>query len=848
MLEDLDIKYGNTYDTELSETSTNAVQNQAIAKKFKKLDTELEKKASQTEVDESVEELDKKISKKVDKVSGKGLSTNDFDNEYKVKLDNLNSSLNNTLSSAKSYTNSEIIKVDNKINSEINRAKTSETNLSDRIDDLEEGLTNAFNEAKEYTDSEVKNNTNKINILNGTGEGSVKKTVKDEIAKVVDGAPEQFNTLKEISEYLNSHEDVASGLVESITKLETEKVSKEDIDSALSTESENPVQNKVITVALNEKVDKVSGKGLSTNDYTTSEKDKLASLENYNDSEIKSQLTELSERIDNLPKGDEFDKEGNYPLLHVGTADDLAGRGESVPAEFTFRASGGKSIKDGRAYIKRIKGNSVVWNNLWEHGRRQGSVDNSDGTANKYESLGFIKAYTSAINGHKLFVMASDKGSGIDRIYLNDQNQVDLRSGAIFEAKTETTTGSSLTIRTPAGVVANYDVSVLFVDLTQMFQAGNEPTTIEEFNARVATLGVDMNAYNEGQVIHCNTESIKSVGDNAWDEQWELGKLNSRGEPYADNTLIRPKNFTRVIPNETYYFHGTFGYGIYFYDADKNYVKTLYVNNNKLQIPSNAMYLKFNFPTDYGTTYKNDMCIRLAHTGYKTDYEPYWQDILPLPIIRKYFPDGMKKAGSAHDEIRYNKASGKWEYTKSKTGGGRIKGVDMGSMAWSLDSANQIFTSYTIMDLMTHPAEVSERNKGLLCSKYSPSRTYVASTMDDKSWLRIPKSVTIKDTSYTDAASFKAAMAGVILYYESNDWEWVELDAEDQNFRDYYNVADFGTEQSQSSVPSAPFSADIIYQFNAVDMIREHELEITELQNVIATMQAQLTALTNGGQ
>jgi hypothetical protein len=120
--------------------------------------------------------------------------------------------------------------------------------------------------------------------------------------------------------------------------------------------------------------------------------------------------------------------------------------------------------------------------------------------------------------------------------------------------------------------------------------------------------------------------------------------------------------------------------------------------------------------------------------------------------------------------------------------------------------------------------------------------------MDDKSWLRIPKSVTIKDSSYTDAATFKADMAGVILYYESNDWEWVELDAEDQNFRDYYNVADFGTEQAISTTPSAPFSADIIYQFNAVDMIREHELEITELQSIIATMQAQLTSLINGGQ
>ena len=38
---------------------------------------------------------------------------------------------------------------------------------------------------------------------------------------------------------------------------------------------------------LAQKVDKVSGKGLSTNDYTTPEKNKLASLENYDDTEIR---------------------------------------------------------------------------------------------------------------------------------------------------------------------------------------------------------------------------------------------------------------------------------------------------------------------------------------------------------------------------------------------------------------------------------------------------------------------------------------------------------------------------------------------------------------------------------
>lgn len=50
------------------------------------------------------------------------------------------------------------------------------------------------------------------------------------------------------------------------------------VDSALSSTSTNPVQNKVIKSALDDKVDAETGKGLSTNDYTTTEKNKLAGI------------------------------------------------------------------------------------------------------------------------------------------------------------------------------------------------------------------------------------------------------------------------------------------------------------------------------------------------------------------------------------------------------------------------------------------------------------------------------------------------------------------------------------------------------------------------------------------
>ena len=56
------------------------------------------------------------------------------------------------------------------------------------------------------------------------------------------------------------------------------QANKTTVDSSLSSSSENPVQNKVINAALADKVDKVTGKGLSTNDYTTAEKEKLAGV------------------------------------------------------------------------------------------------------------------------------------------------------------------------------------------------------------------------------------------------------------------------------------------------------------------------------------------------------------------------------------------------------------------------------------------------------------------------------------------------------------------------------------------------------------------------------------------
>lgn len=85
-------------------------------------------------------------------------------------------------------------------------------------------------------------------ILTTLGQKLTLSQVNAEIEKVVGSAPAALDTLKELADALNNDPDFAT----------------------------------TITNALAKKVDKVSGKGLSTEDFTTALKSKLESLSNYN--------------------------------------------------------------------------------------------------------------------------------------------------------------------------------------------------------------------------------------------------------------------------------------------------------------------------------------------------------------------------------------------------------------------------------------------------------------------------------------------------------------------------------------------------------------------------------------
>ena len=95
--------------------------------------------------------------------------------------------------------------------------------------------TTVLNTAKGYTDTKIGDvttaasaltgrvtaveakagaNETAIGVLNGdeTTDGSVKKTVADAVAKIVADAPESFDTLKEISDWISTHSESASAM------------------------------------------------------------------------------------------------------------------------------------------------------------------------------------------------------------------------------------------------------------------------------------------------------------------------------------------------------------------------------------------------------------------------------------------------------------------------------------------------------------------------------------------------------------------------------------------------------------------------------------------------------------
>ena len=529
--------------------------------------------------------------------------------------------------------------------------------------------------------------------------------------------------------------------------------------------------------------------------------------------------------------------DGSYPDMTVGNTEQLVatvGVEDSVP--YNFRTAGG-SADIGDREVDKVVGGTVAWNQLFTYksdydaGVTTNEVTvkrNADGS---FTATGTATATTRfqfdnnraglTIAGHKYFIgniaggsastyylMTSDNGSfGISALDTGIYNETGGTGGISC---------NQFSFRVIEGATLNLTFTPQIFDLTQMFGS-----TIADYiySLEQATAGAGVAwfrklfpkpyyAYNAGELMHVKTSAHKMVGFNQWDEEWEVGTINSTGESQSDNTRIRSKNYTPIVPNTVYYFKDPTSDNnarIYFYDADKSFLIMSNWTIGAFTTPSNAHYLRFIMASSYGTTYHNDICINLSWDGERDgEYEPYqaWEYPLDSDLVLR----GIPKL-DADNNLYYDGDT----YESDGTVTRRYGIVDLGTLTWMTPTTN-IFRTNDLASVIKHSPNQSAE---LLCGKYTTILTSNWASGTDKIITSYPSysngNILVVDTGYSDAATFKAAMSGVYLVYELAE-STTETAAPYQNPQ---IVEDFGTEEYVDTRDVAiPVGHDTTYRAN----------------------------------
>ena len=556
-------------------------------------------------------------------------------------------------------------------------------------------------------------------------------------------------------------------------------------------------------------------------------------------------------------------KEGYFPDLHAGLADNMFGSTQTND-QFMFRPTAGiQDIESGEAplgggTISKVEGNTVVWNQYC----RLGLVSNPHGltiTSNGKGGIHISGTVTDTPDASRLLIddrRVTIKGDGRKYLCRITQNgNIPVYAGIAGFEDSETSFFITYTsssdwknypfIRAFANEVFDIDLYMQLFDLTLMFGEGNEPSTVAEFESWLETnIGLkDYYPYNEGELIPVKDYKVKSVGFNAWDEEWEEGRFDDNtGEKIAGSNYRRSRNFIPVLSGYKYYFkcQNPLRLWIFFYDADKKFIGCYEspFANSYLTIPNNVCFIRFCnwYIAEKDYFKKGNICINLSYDDDKDGtYEPHWEHEAVIPTTKIYgklngsgdyvqvFPDGMKKAGSVADVLDLKNGSA----TR------KLGSVDCGLLKWHWMEIYDII--YSVDDFgqkglahqnSTRYDSVREWTDFLQKDKVS---IFIYSTLSDKT-LNL-KDSDISASDIDEQTGLVSKLDGVIMYFELD----TPLTYTDLIIRDNgvdtplseisYKVDNYGTEEiilgNDTSVVSCTPTMTIKYGINATDALAE---------------------------
>ena len=306
---------------------------------------------------------------------------------------------------------------------------------------------------------------------------------------------------------------------------------------------------------------------------------------------------------------------------------------------------------------------------------------------------------------------------------------------------------------------------------SSMFGSGNEPSTVEEFEAMFPA---DYYPYNAGEIVSAGTEEVVEQGKNLW---------NIDGYTASDLVDLKTGYWgvkLNVKPNSTYCISvtrdialcGTYGKLI---GADKREIKFF---GHKTMSDINAytghpitfqtadedyVYVAVNSFNGFNT-WKSDFLkyfpnFQIEKSSTPTAYAPYHSNVYQIPEAIRNLPGYGWSAGTARNYVDYENK----KYVQC------VGSVDLGTLEWSYRPEQQRF--YAIADSITGKfSESFGIVPNIVVAKYDIVCFNDITTKTDNMKVSAVKTtndyITIRNTAYTDAAAFKQAMQGVILYYE----------------------------------------------------------------------------------
>ena len=502
------------------------------------------------------------------------------------------------------------------------------------------------------------------------------------------------------------------------------------------------------------------------------------------------------------------------PPMVTGSARGILGR--SAAARFLYRQT---SSGSGAAWLRSIHGRTVSYNQLVRNGDFSGNISGwvayySENVSVAYGNHSIIATMISSIGGyaagirtsilpiipigHKALIEYEVKCSvncafGAE---IGNMNIVAISATANQWTKISGITagvsrlGNSLILKpqTVLSIDDTYEIrNVIVTDLTK---AGLDSiiTTPAEFEAwQMKQFGhKGYLGYTPGKLVNVNPTGVLTTGRNVWDEELEEGLLNVDGTVTPASGRYCSKNHIPCGLASKYYFYLEGGNNfntICYYDANFALVGYEQARKGERTIPSGAVWAKFGL---YSTYTGGHICINISDPTFNGQYEPYNGHTLPLDFT-EHFPTGMNGVNGIYDEVVSD------ENGKFTDGDKRFGIVDLGSLTWDYNNVGFFYAP----NIGAKPVANNTTLANILCGKY---KTYTASEIYNNTYGNgigqedgaTTCRLRVRDSAYTDAATFKAAMSGVPLVYELATPQHVTFtDPSDA----VYPVTEGGTEQ-----------------------------------------------------